>query len=242
MIERPWGGLGRTRPRAKNPVDDGASTWVSPESLDDEVLDEVGKEIAVYAVVSAAGLAAAVGLYLLFRWYYPVGVVEFNNERWQLHESDKIWAARMVLGESGDNDMTAGAAVLWAVAQRWVTKSALQRMNFTEVMRSFSQPLNPIWSSSSASGCQRSPSQCSAAALARRQSIQSTQWWGIPSSIRGLVEDFFKGRVSNPVPGYNNFAAAGYVNTSASELPAITIGGNTFVRDPGSIPGIVRIV
>lgn len=208
----------------------------------DEILDEPEEQLALYAVVGLSAVALGVGGYFLVRRFYPIGAVEFSGQRWHFHDTDKVWAARMVVGESGTSDMHAGAAVLWALAQRWVTKAGFQNMSFTSLMRAFSQPINPIWSSIGGSGCQRSPAQCSMEALARRQTIQSTSWSRIPAAVRTLVEDFFVGRVANPVPGYNNFAAAGHVSGSNSELPAVTIGGNTFVRDSGSLVGEVRII
>lgn len=213
-----------------------------PEEEALDVLDEPGEEVAVIAAVTIASLVAAFGVYLLVRRYYPVGAVEFQGRRWSFHETDKVWAARMVVGESGTSNMQAGAAVLWAVAQRWVTKPQFQGMSFTSVMRAFSQPINPIWSSPSGSGCQQRPDMCSQTALSNRARIQSTPWSSIPMSVQQLVEEFFSGRVANPIPGYNNFAASWATSGGSSELPAVAIGGNTFMRDPGSLPGEVRVV
>jgi hypothetical protein len=63
--------------------------------------------------------------------------------------------------------------------------------------------------------------------------------------VRRLVDLFVAGRLANPIPGYNNFAARGSISSrslSSSTLPPTTIGGNTFIRDPNSEFGEARVV
>lgn len=170
-----------------------------------------------------------IGGYYLYQYLYPSGQIDFNDQRWTIHPSDKIWLARMAYGEAGTN-IQGAAAVLWSVATRWVTKPVFQSMTFVELMRNFSTPIMFGCRSGDADYCQR---------------ITGHSWEEIPVVIRELVEGFVRGRVSNPVPGYNNFAAQRAIRPSSlatSELPPITVGGNTFIRDPGTIPGEVRIV
>jgi hypothetical protein len=202
-------------------------------------------EVLMYSAIGVASVAVIASGYFLYRKLFPVGAVQFQGRKWHFHDEDKVWAGRMIVGESGtDATRNEAAAVLWSVAARWVTKPAFQGMTYTQVIRGFSQPVNPIWASndqcnSSGRGC---CGNCTSAQLSRRAYITSLPWTSIPASIRGYVEDFMRGALSNPIPQYNNFAAAGYVSGSNSELEPVTIGGNTFIRDPGSLPGEVRIV
>ena len=188
----------------------------------DEILD-----VVPWAV---AGVAVVAGSYLGYRYLYPVGAVEFQGRRYRFTSEDKLWMARMVTGESGTSNMTAGAAVLWSVATRWVTNPRFQQMSFTQLMRNFSTPVMFNCRSGSASYCQRT---------------SAIPWSNIDPRVRNLVEQFIRGRVPNPIPGYNNFAASwaiGSRSMASSELPPQDVGGNMFIRDPGSLPGRVGIV
>src|SRR5690606_827334 len=101
--------------------------------------------------IAVASIALSFGGYYLVRRYFPIGAVEFQGRQWPFHDEDKVWAARMVVGESGvDASREEAAAVLWSVASRWVTKPAFQGMTYTQVIRGFSQPVNPIWASNAA--------------------------------------------------------------------------------------------
>jgi hypothetical protein len=196
-------------------------------------------------IFGAAAVPAGIGIYYLVRWYFPVGKVDFQGRRWSFTEDDKLWMGRMLVGETGGESRSAMAAVAWSVITRWVTKPVFQDMSLTQVMRAFSQPINPKWADMGAAGCQRSPGMCSEQALARRRRITNMSWSEMPSATTSFVEAFARGHIADPTPGYNNFAAAGSISSStlsSSELPPITIGGNTFIRDPGSLQGKVRIV
>jgi hypothetical protein len=174
----------------------------------------------------------------------------------------------MVIGEAGESGWDspdtleqkkrAGAAVLWSVATRHMTLPSLFRSgSFTTTMRAFSQPINPIWASPAAcrngrgccgsvtGSCGSVTGSCSPTKLQRRLRIRTKPWLALPLHVRVLVDNFVAGRVRNPIPGYNNFAARGAISSrslSSSTLPPQTIGGNTFVRDPGSASGEVRVV
>jgi len=187
------------------------------------------EDTIVYGGLGLAAVSVAVGTYFLVRRYFAVGAVEFQGRQYHFNDEDRLWMARMAYGEAGNN--TEGAeAVLWAVASRWVTKPRFQSMSFTQLMRAFSTPVMVGCRSGSASYCHR---------------ISSLGWDEIPAGIRDTVDRFMAGRVRNPVPGYNNFAADWALSQSAranSELPAVNVGGNIFLRDPGSLTGRVRIV
>jgi hypothetical protein len=207
-------------------------------------------------MVVAAGVSASYGVYRLFNYPFPLwgATLELNGNRYHMSNTDRLWMGRMVVGEAGesgwDNPSTAeakrraGAAVLWSVATRHMTKPAFRDWTLTRTMRAFSQPINPIWASPLGEGCLRRPSACTPSRLERRFRITHLPWYALPEGVRQLVDEFFRGRLENPIPGYNNFAASGAISSSAlaqSTLPPTTIGGNTFVRDRGSTPGDVSM-
>lgn len=224
---------------------------------------DYAKEEPLKAFLYAAAFAAAgYGVYRTATYPFPMfggGVLRMNDQSYRFTSGDRLWMGRMVIGEVGDSgwdrpdsveaNQRAGAAVLWAVATRHMTMPSLFRSgSFTRTMRAFSQPINPIWASPGACvdgrGCCGDVfGACSPRKLQRRFVIRTKPWLGLPSAVRRLVDEFVAGRVQNPIPGYNNFAASGSIGRSAlaaSSLSPVTIGSNTFVRDPGSASGEVR--
>jgi hypothetical protein len=187
-------------------------------------------DIAFYGALIGAGAAAAVGAYLLVRRYYHVGAIRMGDRQVPITAGDRLWLARMVLGETGGRDRQAAAATLWALATRLMTLPAFRSMtSFTQLIRAFSTPVK--------TGCPINPSYC--------QRISATSWEAMPELVRVAVDDFIAGELPNPIPDYNNWAAdwaIGSSSMSRSQLPPRSVGGNTFVRDPQSISGDVRIV
>jgi hypothetical protein len=256
--------------KKKNPVESLALINPSKEEIVERVRDTVGSAVA-YAKkdpAKALGLTVFVGgsaLFLHRLVVYPLpsffpGVLALNGHTYSFTTGDRLWMGRMVIGEAGESGwenpskLQDGAAVLWAVATRHMTKSTLRGSgSLTKTIRAFAQPVNPIWAapwgctwfSSSWRGCCGSLwGACSLRRLQRRARVRYTTWYGLPPQVRELVDGFIRGSVPNPIPGYNNFAAASAISGRArasSTLPAVTIGGNTFVRDPGSEAGSVRI-
>ena len=225
---------------------------------------EYAKEEPLKAFLyTAAFTAAGYGIYRMAVYPFPVfgGVLEMNGQRYRFTTADRLWMGRMVIGEAGqsgwDSPATleakkrAGAAVLWSVATRHMSIPVLFRSgSYTKTMRAFSQPINPIWESPTACrngrGCCGSVTgSCSPRRLRRRLEIRTKPWLALPVEVRGLVDLFVAGRLANPIPGYNNFAARGSISSgslSSSTLPPTTIGGNTFIRDPHAQPGEARVV
>jgi hypothetical protein len=196
-----------------------------------------------YGLLATGGLAASVAVYFLVRRYAVVGAVEFQGQRWPITDEDKLWLGRLVIGESGLNaTRQEGAAVLWSIAQRRATLPGMQGRRFVDVIRGFSQPLSPLWDDPNADRCLQYPEHCTASRIERRRVVSSTSWSALPAQVRQLVEDFVGGRVPNPIPGYNNFATVELASRRQSELPLVAVGGNGFIRDPGSLQGEVRIV
>jgi len=120
---------------------------------------------------------------------------------YRLTPEDKLWAARMLLGEGGD-----GAAVLWSMAQRL----ALARgSSFTALIRNYSQPINPIWARSGTKcgpgGSGVGTDACDEGLLARRTVIAGTQPEDMPVKV-ALVERWAAGLEPNRVPRAVHFA------------------------------------
>jgi hypothetical protein len=223
----------------------------------EDVTDYAREEPFKAILFAAAGISAIYGVYRLVNYPFPLwgGNLVIGGRRYHMTNTDRLWMGRMVVGEVGEQGWDdpsqldlrrrAAAAVLWSVATRHMTKPAFRDWSFTQTMRAFSQPINPIWASPTASGCISSPSACTPSRLERRFVITRTPWYALPAGVRAAVDDFFRGALPNPVPGYNNFAAQASISASAraqSTLPPTTVGGNTFVRDPGSDAGEVRVV
>lgn len=115
--------------------------------------------------------------------------------------NDMLWLARSTEAEGG----TAPAATIWTYAQRQVAAS--RTGSLADLVRAHSQPMNPIWSSPSGSGCVSDPPKCTPAILAHRLAAQSKPWSNIASGVREKVVCFATGLLPNPVPGAVDFAA-----------------------------------
>jgi hypothetical protein len=247
-----------------NPRDEGLFTRLMYGLMHKaEDATEYAKEEPLKAfLVAAAVVAGGYGIFRMATYPLPIfgGTLEMNGRRYRFTAADRLWMGRMVIGEAGEGGWDspeqieerkrAGAAVLWSVATRHMTKPAFSGWSFTRTMRAFSQPINPIWatptSCSNGRGCCGSVTgACSPSRIRRRFEIRNKPWLALPAEVRGLVDAFVAGRVPNPIPGYNNFAARRAISSSSlssSTLPPQTIGGNTFIRDPGSASGDVRVV
>jgi hypothetical protein len=141
----------------------------------------------------------------------------------QLTDTDKLWLARALVGETGGRDRRAMAAVTWAMAQNLMLVGANppRYSTFTGLIRAYSQPVNPRWEN-----------EGTAVQIARRRSIRTMTWAQIPSTARQVVDDFWAGTLENPIgtPGAElvDFAAAGHFTPTG---PSVDIGGNVFVRN-----------
>jgi len=177
------------------------------------------------ALVARAALKAKGNVYVRNRTIYGPG-----GFRYRLTNSDLLWLARAVWGEAG-TQTTGGAAVIWAMAQYHATvmKRDGTRPAFSSLealLRAYCQPINPMWASLDASGCQRRPSHCTERQLARRRQITNASWDQIPASVRSLVQRFAAGTLSNPVPGATDWGAFDWQARSQTRI--VNIRGNRF--------------
>jgi hypothetical protein len=133
-----------------------------------------------------------------------------------LTEEDRLWTGRMIVGETGGNNREAAAAVTWAIAQNLMlivgTGNARPRFSsFTNVLRAYAQPINPRWED-----------RGTEAQIARRARIRSLSWSALPEATQQAVDDFFAGRLENPVPDMVDFAAYRFPGDQ------VNIAGNWF--------------
>ena len=128
-----------------------------------------------------------------------------DGYRYELTPTDLLWAARMLVGESGTNTRD-GAGVLWTMASRLAQQRGT---SFTDVIRNYSQPINPRWGSSGdmcgPGGRYAGQDNCSDRLLQRRAQISGLQPEDMPTQW-SLVQRWAAGQVPNPVPRAVEFA------------------------------------
>lgn len=125
--------------------------------------------------------------------------------RYELTPSDLLWAARMLVGESGTNQAD-GAAVLWTMASRLAQQRG---SSFQNVIQNYSQPINERWSSTGdmcgPGGRYAGQANCSPALLQRRAQIAGLQPEDMPQQW-ALVQRWAAGQIPNAVPRAVEFA------------------------------------
>lgn len=158
---------------------------------------------------------------------------------YQLTTEDVVWAARMVVGE-GDEDTE---ALLWAMTQRYALGAW---STFTELLRAYSQPINPLWYPSGAccqpggAGCPTGGGYgtpaCSERAFGRRARITHLTWEEIPLRVRRIVLTWAEGKLPNPVPRATHFAAPRLVERRLSPTYQLVYQGRSwFAADRRSL-------
>jgi len=170
------------------------------------------------------------------------GVMRFpGSDPYLITQDDALWLIRAIWGEvnrSNDGWETAAvqsgaAAVMWALANNYMTVGQKRRLypTFGQYIQAYCQPINPIWSSAGASGCQRNPSACTADRLAFRQALRSKPWAQFPPGAQALVTTFVAGGLRNPIGRRTDWAAAGEGRVTAD---AVNVAGNVFITDPSA--------
>jgi len=145
---------------------------------------------------------------------------------YDLTPGDLLWLARAVEAEGG----TRPDATIWTFAQDFALHHG---DSFTSLIRSYSQPVNPIWSSPTASGCVAHPDMCSPAKLAHRADVQSKPWSSIAAGVRSKVVAFAQAALPNPVPRAVEFAAdavaKAYVSRNPGSRIIMSARGNDYI-------------
>jgi hypothetical protein len=170
------------------------------------------------------------------------GVMSFpGGTDYLITQDDSLWLIRAIWGEVNRGNQhweTPGvqrgaAAVLWSLANNYMTVGQKRTLypTFGQFIQAYCQPINPIWASAGASGCQRNPGACSDQTLAFRQGLRSKQWSQFPAGAQSLVTAFVNGTLQNPVGRRTDWAAAGAGRTTAD---SVNIAGNVFLTDPNA--------
>lgn len=159
-----------------------------------------------------------------------------------------LWLARACYGESSSLEGQTAAA--WAMVQRFValrqtSPATWGSKSFAGLVRAFSQPVNPAWSSSSAcvggrGCCGQTTGPCAPDVLAHRAFVQSRSWDWLRErepELYFMVMSFAAGvPPANPVPSMTNFAACN--QTRCNDM---RVGGNCFCSTP-PLDGDVSVV
>lgn len=178
------------------------------------------------------------------------------KKSYQLTDDDMLWAARMIVGEGGENcSRTKAAAYLWAMINRFMFYGKWKR--YHELLRKFSQPINPIWlrtgSKCKPGGPYHGRDECSEARLARRERTTNMAWENIPVTIRYFVREFAGGilpppsswgrrRVSNwAVSTIKNKVDGKWLPLPQAYPQGLAMGDEWFFEDPGLPPGNISI-
>lgn len=146
---------------------------------------------------------------------------------YQVTPEDALWLARAVECEGGDQ-VSSAWTMIWRFAYFRRGRGTL-----AQLVRSFSQPVNPRWESPTSPGCVQYPGDCSPDSLARRAQCRSLEW----SQMRhaALVQAVLRAEIPNPVPRAINFADArvslGYVNRTPGAWVIYAKGGNWYLGE-----------
>jgi len=148
------------------------------------------------------------------------GAIVHGDWSYRLSETDLLWAGRMVQGETlpGRARRAADAlAVLWTMASLFTPAGQRAKYGgwrfdtFTDLVRAYSQPINPRWLRDGmfcqAGGRHHGTDACSAARLDERDRLQQRPWPGLDAGLRDVVLRWAAGETRNPVPKAIEFAA-----------------------------------
>ena len=165
---------------------------------------------------------------------------------YKLTPEDILWAGRAVCYEGGWDP----ADVLWCMAQRYVHIGKGYResdyQHFYKLLRAYSQPINPIWTSTGwkckKGGPFHNKWQCEEERLDRRDEAQSISWDELYAKKKNkarldTVLQWAQGNVANTCVGAVHFAApdesAGFLE-NRKNARLVKKAGNWFIAIAGS--------
>lgn len=181
-----------------------------------------------------------------------------SGKTYTLTETDVIWLARSIRGECGPHPTReAAAAVSWTLMNRFMLLPAFAKWtSFTDLIRAFSQPVNPEWFADGSKCREGGPfhgkENCDPKTTAWRVQLS-----GMPLSTlgpaAGYARAFAEGTLEYPKAFAlltkdrpTNWGATwlkkklkdGAIVTLPEATPwGVTIGGNHFFEDVGTLPG-----
>jgi len=147
-----------------------------------------------------------------------------------LSDEDIIWLAKSLEGElRHDSTRKDAGAVAWTMFRRfyrWPGAYRSKWSSFKDLIRAFSQPVNPAWLPGSEK-CLQYPDSCTPAQLNKRVRIQSESWYEIPDICRTYALAFASNTLIDPLgESYVNFASTAYAKSIG-----VNVGGNYFLTD-----------
>jgi len=161
----------------------------------------------------------------------------------RLTPDDVLWTARAASREADQE----APITTWAFTQRAVLfKQQLgDQATYTGVLRSFSQPINPIWARDGAmcrpGGKYHGEPECSEAKLQAREWYTNATWEQLGAKhlqVLQVVAQWAKGKLPNPVPRVTNFAAPSVAQSFLSRNPRARLfykGDNWYIIDAGAV-------
>ena len=172
-----------------------------------------------------------------------------NYRECQISDDDKIWLARMCLGEGGKKcSRDKASAMLWAVMNRWHLWDRRKRYtDYVALARAFSQPINPRWLPGGDLAKKWAGTRfASPARFARRLWVCHRPWDKIPETIRVAVSDFQAGELFPPDALHRlnraritNWAS---LKSTPEKFPwGLDIDGDWFFEDVGIRDGVVLV-
>ena len=153
-----------------------------------------------------------------------------RSKKYTLTDMDILWLARSLWGEGGNPiGRREASAVAWCMMNRFLMWPKGRWRTFTEFMRAFSQPINPLWTDPTSSKCIAHPEACTSDRIARRRRIQGAAWDDLPFSAKLYATGFAQGNLFQVLPDdVVDFAACKVVRNQGKV--GIDVGGNCFLR------------
>ncbi len=164
-----------------------------------------------------------------------------------LTPKDKLWAARMIQGEGPVGD---SAAVLWTMTQLFTPAGQRAKYgrpdrfrSFTELIKAYSQPINPRWLRTGdfcrPGGSRSGTSACDETRLRRREVLATMPYASVDPAKRAVVKRWMSGSLANPVPGAYEFAHSSVLSQSRIDslgLVGRSRMGNLFLGSRANLP------
>jgi len=148
------------------------------------------------------------------------GAIVHGDWRYQLTDEDLLWAGRMVQGETLPGRARRGEdalAVLWTMTSLFTPAGQrakygrLRFGTFTDLIRAYSQPINPRWLRDGffcrPGGRHHGTDACAPERLDGRERLQRMAWSELDAELRAVVLRWAAGQTTNPAPRAIEFAA-----------------------------------
>ncbi len=136
------------------------------------------------------------------------------GDPYRISDEDVLWAARMLVGESGGEDDVDNVAVLWCMINSYMLRPVREIYpTFTAFVRAYCTPLQPYLKSQGAIDRHKKrktpmvevePGKWQ---LVRHVQIQQRPWADLPAGARAVVERVFRGKEPSPCRNATQFCS-----------------------------------